>query len=71
MDLLFNSDIGNLLIKANGGRDRRPNFVIFVIWTALIVGGWVVVAWSRKSCLGPAEISSFVFLIYSKMEDAG
>ena len=63
MDLLFNSDIANLLIKANGGRDRRPNFVIFVIWTALIVGGWVVVAWSRKSCLGPAEISSFVFLI--------
>ena len=63
MDLLFNSDIGNLLIKANGGRDRRPNFVIFVIWTALIVGGWVVVAWSRKSCLGLAEISSFVFLI--------
>ena len=63
MDLLFNSDIGNLLIKANGGRDRRPNFVIFEIWTALIVGGWVVVAWSRKSCLGPAEISSFVFLI--------
>ena len=63
MDLLFNSDIGNLLIKANGVRDRRPNFVIFVIWTALIVGGWVVVAWSRKSCLGPAEISSFVFLI--------
>ena len=42
MDLLFNSDIVNLLIKANGGRDRRPNFVIFVIWTALIVsaGGW-------------------------------
>ena len=63
MDLLFNSDILNLLLKTNMGRDRRPNFVIFVVWSALIVGRWVVVAWSRKSCLGPAEISSFVFLI--------
>ena len=63
MDLLFNSDIVNLLLKTNMGRDRRPNFVIFVVWSALIVGRWVVVAWSRKSCLGPAEISSFVFLI--------
>ena len=63
MDLLFNSDIVNLLLKTNMGRDRRPNFVIFVVWSALIVGRWVVVAWSRKSCLGPAEISSFVFLV--------
>ena len=63
MDLLFNSDIVNLLLKTNMGRDRRPNFVIFVVWSALIVSRWVVVAWSRKSCLGPAEISSFVFLV--------
>ena len=63
MDLLFNSDIVNLLLKTNMGRDRRPNFVIFVVWSARIVGRWVVVAWSRKSCLGPAEISSFVFLV--------
>ena len=63
MDLLFNSDIVNLLLKTNMGRDRRPNFVIFVVWSALIVGRWVVVAWSRKSCLGPVEISSFVFLV--------
>ena len=63
MDLLFNSDIVNLLLKTNMGRDRRPNFVIFVVWSALIVGRWVVVARSRKSCLGPAEISSFVFLV--------
>ena len=38
MDLLFNSDIVNLLLKTNMGRDRRPNFVIFVVWSALIVG---------------------------------
>ena len=48
------------------GRDRRPNFVIFVVRSVLIVGGWVVVAWSRKSCLGPTEISSFVFLVQFK-----
>ena len=63
MDLLFNSDIVNLLLKTNEGRDRRTNFVTFVVWSALIVGEWVVVARSRKSCLGPAEISSFVFLV--------
>ena len=27
---LFNSDIVNFLLKANGGRDRKPNFVIFL-----------------------------------------
>ena len=63
MDLLFNSDIVNLLLKTNGGRHRKPNFVIFVVWSAVIVDGWIVVAWSRKSCLGPAEISSFMFLV--------
>ena len=27
---LFNSHIVNLLVRVNGGRDRRANFVIFV-----------------------------------------
>ena len=63
MDLVFNFDIVKLLLKTNAGRDRRPNFVIFVVWSALIAGRWVVVAWNRKSCLRPAEISSFVFLV--------
>ena len=27
---------------------------------------WVVLAWSRKSCLGPAEIVSCVFLVLFK-----
>ena len=44
-------------------RERKPNFVTFVIRGALIVSGWMVVAWSRKSSLGLAEISSFVFLV--------
>ena len=47
-------------------RNRRPNFVIFVAWIALIAAGWVVVKWSRKSCLGPAEIAPFVCLVLFK-----
>ena len=47
-----------------GGRNRRPNFVIFVVWYTLIVGGLVMVgvlvAWSKKYCLGPAEIHGFI-----------
>ena len=30
-------------------------FLIFVVWSTLIVGGWVVVKQGRRSCLGPAE----------------
>ena len=63
MDLLFNSDIVNLLLKNNGGRNRKRIFVFFIVLYALIVSGWVMVAWSRKYCLKPAEISSFVFLV--------
>ena len=48
------------------GRDRRPDFVIFVVWSALIVDGWVVMAWSKKSCLGPAAILSFCFWCKSR-----
>ena len=65
--LLFNSDIVNLLLKTNLGRNRRPNFVVFVVWNTLVVGVLVLVVWSRKSCLGPAKIASFVFLILFKI----
>ena len=44
------------------GRCRRPNFVIFVVCSALIVVVWVVLVRDIRSCLGPAEIASFVFL---------
>ena len=59
MFFLFNSDIVNLFLNNNGGgRNRRPNFDIFVVSYTLIFGGWVLVGvlvvWSRKSCLGPA-----------------
>ena len=43
MNLFFNSDIANLLLKANGRRDKRHNFVIFIVWSILIVGAWLVV----------------------------
>ena len=39
--LLFNSDIVNFLLKASGRRGRRHNFVVFVVCTALDVGGVV------------------------------
>ena len=65
MNLLFSSDIVKLLLKTNGERDRNPNCVIFVVGNALIVGGWMEVAWSRKSCLGPAEITFLVFLVFA------
>ena len=67
---LFNSDILNLLLNINRGRKKIPNFVTFVVWHTLIVGGLVLVgvlvAWSKKYCLGPAEIPSFVPLILFK-----
>ena len=67
---LFNSHIANLLLNINKWRNKRANFVIFVVWYTLIVGGSVsvevLVAWSIKSCLGPAEIASFVSLFLFK-----
>ena len=50
--LLFSSDIVNNLLKTTGA-----------LWSALIAAGWVIVAWSRKSCLGPADITSFECLV--------
>ena len=45
MNLLLNSDIVNLMLK--------PNFVIFVNWSALSVGRW-------SQC----EAESLVFVIF-------
>ena len=30
-----------LPLKNHCGNDRRPNFIIFLVWSALIAGGWV------------------------------
>ena len=40
------------------GDNRRPTVVVFIVWSALIIGGWVLVGWCRKSYSVPAEISS-------------
>ena len=64
--LFFDSDMTNPLLKTNGRRDRRFNFVSFVIWGALIVGRWLMMAWGEKSCFGLAEISFLVFLLLFK-----
>ena len=70
---LLNSDIANLLLNIDRRRNKKPNF-IFVVWYTLIFYGFVLVgvlvAWSRKSCLGPAEIASFVSLVLFKNADA-
>ena len=62
-NLFFNSDIENFLLKTNG-LERKPNFVTFLVWSVLIVGGSIVVAWSRNSCLGRAEITSLCSWFY-------
>ena len=36
---------------------------LFCGWSVLIAGGWMVLAWSRKSYLESAEITSCVFLV--------
>ena len=42
------SDVVNFLLKTNVGGD------------VLVVSVWMVVAWSRKSYLGPAKITSLL-----------
>ena len=37
-----------LTLQTIDGRNTRLNFVIFVVWSALTVGRWVVLQWSRK-----------------------
>ena len=63
INLRFNSNIENFLLKNQWGKDRNPDFVILLVWSPLIVREWVVVLWSRKVCLGPAEIPSFVLRV--------
>ena len=42
------------------GGGQKALFCYFLFFgVALLVGGWVVVGWGRKSYLGPAEISFF------------
>ena len=64
MNLFSNSDMMNPLLKTNARRDRRFNFVIFVVWRALIVGRWLVEDCGGNYCFRLAEISPWVFLVF-------
>ena len=65
MNFLLSSDIVKLLLITYPGRNRRPNFDIFVVLRAFIVGGLVLLVWSRQSFLGPIKIA-YVFLVLFK-----
>ena len=56
----------NFLLKTIDREDRGPNVVIFVVLSAITVGWWVALVWSRKSYLGLAESTSYVFLVLFK-----
>ena len=61
--LLENNEVEGVGGRGGGSGERQNVLFFFVIWKALIIGGWVVVVWGRKSYLGSAEISSFVYLV--------
>ena len=63
MNLIFNSDIVNLLLNT-----FSFFFFFFFFFGSLecFYYEWVVVVWNSKSCLGPNEIRSFVFLVLFK-----
>ena len=71
MDLFLNSDIENLLLKTDGGKDIKPNFAIFVVWSALIIGEYVVVAWGRKCCKSRQKLHLWSYWFNVRMVDAG
>ena len=49
-----------LCLENQWGGGRSIVLLIFVLWQCfIIVGGWEVVGWGRKSYLGPAKIASF------------
>ena len=64
INLLFNSDI--VISVKNQWGERQKTWLVFlllffpVVWSALIVGGSMVLAWRRKSYLGPGEIASLL-----------
>ena len=49
-----------------GRRRRTPHFVIFVVWSVVVVSGRVVAPWDKNSYLGLAKISSIASLVYFK-----
>ena len=65
--MLFSSAIVKLFSNTSGGRNRTPNFVIFVVWSTLIVGGWRLWWHGAENLVYKlAETASFVFLVLLK-----
>ena len=61
MDLFFDSNMLNHLLKTNGRRDRRFKFVIFLVWSALIVNSWLAVNSLASGWLNPIfDVPGFV-----------
>ena len=73
-DLLFSVEMVNLLWKkkgwGGGWTDRTLHFVILMVWSALVVGGWVA-AWGKTSYLELAKIWYTVYLIWFKDRGGG
>ena len=66
-DLLLNVWYSEFFVK-----EKQTSHFIYMVWSALVVGGCLMAAWGRKSYLGPAEISSVVCTwLNSRMGDAG
>ena len=66
-DLLLNVWYSESFVKEK----QTPHFIL-VVWSALVVGGCFMVAWGRKSYLGPAETSSVVCTrLNSRMGETG
>ena len=62
----------NVWYSESFAKEKQTPYFIFVVWSVLVVGGCLMAAWGRKSCLRPAEISSIVCAwLNSRMVDAG
>ena len=48
-----------LYVANRWGEAKSIVLLIFLLCSAIIVGGWGVVGWGRKSYLGPADMASF------------
>ena len=60
--LLFKFDVVNFVWKTDEGEAGSIILLIFLSFEgALIVDGWRLVGWDRKSHLGPAQVASFCF----------
>ena len=57
--LLCNFDIVNFVWKTDEGRQNVFFYQFLFFGGALIVGGWGLLEWDRKSYLGSTEIASF------------